>query len=75
MVVVVCDDNDVDLRCTIQEALNWYLILDTEKSAKTYKTGKTHTTEKPLSGGHDPKPVVPQTNYHTLTIMGSQLLS
>jgi len=36
------------------------------------QTGKTHTTGKSPSGGHDPKPVVPQTNYHTLTTMGFQ---
>jgi len=31
-----------------------------------------HNGKNP-SGSHDPKPVVPQTNYHTLTTMGFQL--
>ena len=32
-----------------------------------------HNGKNPPSGSHDPKPVVPQTNYHTLTTMGFQL--
>ena len=47
--------------------------LNTEESAHT-KQEKPTQREKPTSGSHDPKPVVPQTNYHTLTTMGFQLL-
>jgi len=29
--------------------------------------------ENPTSGSRDPKPIVPQTNYHTLATIGFQL--
>jgi len=45
-----------------------------KRAHKRTKQEKPTQREKPASGSHDPKPVVPQTNYHTLTTMGFQLL-
>jgi len=44
-----------------------------KRAHKRTKQEKPTQREKPTSGSHDPKPVVPQTNYHTLTTMGFQL--
>ena len=44
-----------------------------KRAHKHTKQEKPTQQEKPPSGSHDPKPVVPQTTYHTLTTMGFQL--
>ena len=46
------------------------LVAQTRYRKRAHKLTKQ---EKPTSGSHDPKPVVPQTNYHTLITMGFQL--
>ena len=44
-----------------------------KRAHKRAKQEKPTQREKPTSVSHDPKPVVPQSNYHTLTTMGFQL--
>ena len=67
--MITCGYSMYDTGSSLLVALTRYR----REHTNTQKQEKPTQREKPPSGSHNPKAVVPQTNYHTLITMGFQI--